>query len=156
MVNKQIRNKQGRGSLMGIVVGMILVIGIFSGLFLFYTEQLSNNGVSVDSKYNTTYNQLLEVQNNMDDRVNDIKTTADDVREAESGFLVAINGFKGLGQSLLLLLGFSSDSIDITQALLLSTDVIPSWVQTLIVIILIAFVIFIIIDVLIGRKPITN
>ena len=80
----------------------------------------------------------------------------DDVEEADNTFLAAINGFKGAGQAILLLLGFTSDSIDTTQALLLSTDVIPSWLQALIVIALITFVIFIVIDVVIGRKPITN
>ena len=114
-------NKKGTSSLMGVVGSIVLVILMFSGFFLFFTDQLEKNDLEMDSKYNTTYNQLLEVQSNMDTRVNDIKTTADEVREAESGFIVAINGFKGMGQSLLLLLGFTSDSIDTTQALLLST-----------------------------------
>lgn len=148
-------NKNG-SSLMGSVMAIILVIGIFSGLFLFYTDQLDKNIATIDNKYNQTYKDLLEVQSNLDTRVDNIKTAADDVREAESGILAAINGFKGLGQAMLLLLGFTSDSIDTTEALLLSTDVIPSWIQSLIVVALIALIVFIVIDVLLGRKPLVN
>ncbi len=149
-------NKKGASSLSGLVFTLIIVIGIFSGMYLFYTDQLSQSDQTLDSEYNDTYQRLLIVQENMDTRVNDIKTTADDVKEADNTFLAAINGFKGAGQAILLLLGFTSDSIDTTQALLISTEVVPSWLQSLIVIGLIAFVIFIVIDVVIGRKPITN
>lgn len=144
-------NKKG-SSLYSVVTSIVFVILIFSGMFLFYTDQLDKNSETLDTKYNTTYNQLLEVQTNLDNRVDSIKTAADEVREADSTFLAAINGFKGMGQAMLLMLGFTSDSIDITQALLLSTDVIPSWVQSLIVVSIIAFIIFLIIDLLMGRK----
>lgn len=148
-------NKTG-SSLMGSIVAIVIVILIFFGFFLFYTDQLEKNSVTLDDKYHTTYTQLLEVQDNLDTRVNNIKTAADEVREAESGFLVAINGFKGLGQAMLLMLGFTSDSIDTTEALLLSTDVIPSWVQSLIVVLLIAFILFLIIDIFMGRKALVT
>ncbi len=155
-IEKMKINKKGASSLMGIVFTLIIVMGMFSGMYIFYTDQLSQSDQVLDSKYNQTYQNLLIVQNNLSERVNEIKETADDVEEADNTFLAAINGFKGAGQAILLLLGFTSDSIDTTQALLLSTDVIPSWLQALIVIALITFVIFIVIDVVIGRKPITN
>lgn len=149
-------NKKGGSSIMGAIVAIIVVILIFSGFFLFYTDQLDKNSVTLDSKYNTTYNQLLEVQNSLDGRIDKIKIAADETKEAESGFIAAINGFKGIGEAMLLLLGFTSDSIDTTQALLLSTDIIPSWIQSLIIVALIALILFIVLDVLLGRKPLAN
>ena len=144
-------NKKGT-SLYGTLTSMVIVILIFSGFFLFFTDQLDKNSATLDDKYNVTYAQLLEVQDNIDSNVDDIKTAADEVREADSTFLTAINGFKGAGQALLLTLGFTGDAIDTTEALLLSTDIIPSWIQSLIVVLLISLIIFLIIDVFTGKK----
>lgn len=148
--------KKGSSSLMGILVGVILVIGMFTGFFLFFEDQLSKNDLSMESKYNDTYDQLTEVRADMDTRVNEIKSAADDVEEADSTFLAAINGLKGLYKTLKLLLGFTSDAIDTSQAIYQSTDVVPSWVQLLSRILLTALVILIIIDVWLGRKPLVK
>jgi predicted PurR-regulated permease PerM len=148
-------NKKGVGNIYGILFGMILVIGIFSGFILFYNDQLSNNDAVLDSTYNTTYNQLLEVQTNLDTRVNKIKDSVSEAQEVESGFLAAINGFKGIGESMLLLRDFTGDSIDVTESIFISADIVPAWAESLAVILLIALVIFIIIDIIIGRRSIT-
>ena len=155
MVNKKM-NKKGMSTIMGIVISLLIVIGIFSGFNLFFSDQLEQNSASLDSKYNQTYYDLLEVQDNMDSRVDEVKNTADEVREAESGIIAAINGFKGIGQSMLLLLGFTADSVDTTQAVFRSTDIIPEWIQSLVTVALIGLVVFLVLDVLLGRKPITN
>lgn len=149
-------NKKGSSNMLEIIVGMIIVIGIFSGFILFYNDQLEQNSATLDPKYNDTYNDLLEVQSNLDTRVNKIKDSISDAQEAESGFIASINGFKGIGESMLLLRDFTGDTIDVTESLLISTDVIPSWVQSLIVILLIILVVFIIIDIIIGRSAISK
>ena len=112
-INKM--NKKGT-TLTSVVLVLLIVIGIFSGYYLFVLEQFSNNDLTVDDKYDETYQVLLEQQSDLDNKTNDVKDALGQVTEVESGFLQAINGFKGLGAALLLLLTFPEVSITTLEA----------------------------------------
>jgi len=66
-------NKKGANTLTGIVIGLLLVIGVFTVAFGFWNEQMENNNAEIPSKYNDTYNQLLESQTSIDDDISALK-----------------------------------------------------------------------------------
>lgn len=143
-------NKKG-STLTVLVISMLVVIGIFSGYYLFFVEQMENYGGVLDDKYNETYQTLLSEQETIDTNVENVKDSLTDVEEASNDFLAAIAGFKGLGKGLLLLRTFVSSSVNIFTAVFFSTDIIPSDVQNLMFIGIIALIVLLIIAILKGE-----
>jgi hypothetical protein len=143
-------NKKG-STLTTLVIAMLLVIGIFSGYYLFFVEQMDNYDTTLDEKYNETYQTLLETQEAIDNNVTTIRNRITEVEEADNTFLAAIAGFKGLGAALLLLVTFVSSGVNVFTAIFFSTDIIPSDVQNLMLIGVIAFIILLIIAILKGE-----
>lgn len=143
-------NKKG-STLTVLVISMLIVIGIFSGYYLFFVEQMDNYGAVLDDKYNETYQTLLAEQETIDDNVEDVKASLVEVEEASNDFLAAIAGFKGLGKALLLLTAFVSSGVNIFTAVFFSTDIIPSDVQNLMYIGIIALIVLLIVAILKGE-----
>ncbi len=143
-------NKKG-STLTTLVVTMLMVIGIFSGYYLFFVEQMDNYDTELDEKYNETYQSLLQEQADIDEDVNEIKESIQDVEEADNTFLAAIAGFKGLGLALLLLVNFVESGVNIFTAIFFSTDIIPIDIQNLMLIGIIAFIILLVIAILKGE-----
>lgn len=153
-------NKKGESSLTGLVVSMLIVVGVFVVLFAFMTEQYENNDAQLDSKYNETYNRLINVSNNLDNDINQIQESLDNIQEADNTFQTAWNGLKGLGQVLTLPISFISRGAETYDAVALSADVVTRddegnglVVITLFRIGLIAFIIFLVLAVLTGGNP---
>jgi hypothetical protein len=138
-------------TLTSLVISMLIVIGVFSGYYLFFVEQMDNYGGTLDDKYNETYQTLLTEQETIDDNVEDVKESLVEVEEASNDFLAAIAGFKGLGKALLLLTAFVSSGVNIFTAVFFSTDIIPTDVQNLLLIGIIAFIVLLIIAILKGE-----
>ena len=146
-------NKKGTSTLTGIVIGLLLVIGIFITFFGFWNEQMENNDAVIPEKYNDTYNQLLESQDSIDADINSIKDNVNDIEEADENFLSAWNGFKALGSTLLLPVSFISESVQVAEAVTGSADFIPQSIRTLFLIGIIAIVLFIVLALLTGGNP---
>ena len=149
MVFKKI--KKGALTLTGLVVTIILVIGMFSAGFLYLNNQVKLSGITVDSKYNDTYNRLETSQDNLDDNIHDIKTNVEGIKEAETTFQVAWNGLKGLGNTLKLPINFVSTAIDTASAMLIPLDVVPPKYKSLMMMGLIAAIVFLILAILKGE-----
>lgn len=126
-------NNKARASIMGFIVIMLLVIGMFTGVFLYVSDSAQDSGITVDPKYNDTYTKMIETREDIRDRTDEIQNNTLQITEAPVGFLTALNGFKVLGSTLLLFKGFASNAIDLINLVFLGTDVIPSWAMTLIV-----------------------
>lgn len=150
MVNQKM-NKRGT-TLTTVILSMLIVIGIFGGYYLFFAEQMENYDMELDEKYNQTYQIFLEEQEDIDDRVSDVRESINEVEEASNEFLAAIAGFKGLGAALLLLIGFVDTSFNIFTALIFSTDIIPNSFQDLLITGIVALVIFLLIAILKGES----
>lgn len=124
---------------------MLLVIGAFIGSFLYISELGTNAGVTVDPKYNDTYNQIIETQTDIDTNINDIQTATDAITEAPSGFITALNGFKALGNTILLFKNLVANAIDLVSIIFLGSDILPSWALNTIRIGLIATIVILLI-----------
>lgn len=148
--------KKAQSSLMGLVVTMVIVIGIFTGFFLWMQDMASSSGITIDSKYNSTYNKLLTQQSSLSNNVNDIQDSITNVHEADNALQVAWNGLKGLGSVLLLPISFVSTSIDVYTTIIDPIDFIPIWVKILAPIGIIAFVVFLVLSNLKGEPKLIN
>jgi hypothetical protein len=148
MVNKAI--KKSSASLTGLVVILLLVIGMFYVGFSYLKTQTDASGIVIDTKYNETFTRLENSQNNIDNNVQAIKANVGNISEATSIYAVAWNGLKGLGNTLKLPVTFISSTVETSQAIFISLDVIPKRIVVLITIGLIAFVVFLVLSILKG------
>ena len=137
-------------TLRSLTMTLILVIGIFTGMFLYWKDNMENIGVTIETKYNSTYGNLTSSQNTLNKNVNDIKNNLDTIKEADNAFQVALNGFKGLGNTLKLPVSFVSTALGIFTGLTFSLDYIPSWVITLFFIGTTALIVFLVLSILKG------
>jgi len=154
---KKITIKKSQSSFMGLILGFLLVIGVFTALFLWIHLNATEQGVTIDSKYNTTYTAYQDATESIESNVEDIDSAARNIKEADSTFQVAWNGLKGLGSVLRLPLsaidsGQTIYDSSITQA----EGIIPSWATVLIRIALIALVVLIVIAVMKGDNKLIN
>jgi len=143
--------KKGTLTLTGLVMIIILTIGMFSVGFLYLSKQAELSGVTIDTKYNDTYNRLEDSQDDLDDNIQSIKTNVEGIKEAETAYQVAWNGLKGLGNTLKLLINFVSTAIDTASAMLIPLDIVPPRIKSLILLGLIAGIVFLILAILKGE-----
>jgi hypothetical protein len=146
MVHKKI----AQSSLTGVVFSLLLVIGIFTGMFLWLQSNANNSGVAVDPKYNDTYTKLNDAREGLDDNVQEIKDAVSGITEADNAVQVAWNGLKSLGSTLKLPIKIIDTATQTYEAVEINLDIIPDWVGTLIVIGLLAFGIFLVLAILAG------
>ena len=143
-IKKIMKNKRGGNTLTGLVITLILVMGIFSTMFLFLQQKSSESGITLDAKYNDSYTRLKSAQDNLDENVHTIQTNLDDIKEADTAFQVAWNGLKGLGNTLILPISFVSSAIDTVSAIIIPLDFIPQNIKNLILLAIIAVVLFLV------------
>lgn len=149
MVNKKI--KKSSMTLTGIVLSLLIVMAIFYAGFSFLSDNASDAGIVIDAKYNQTYTNLQTSQDSLELNVNAIKDNLDNVSEADNTFQVAWNGLKGLGNVLKLPLRFIDNAVSTFDALIISLDVIPPKIKTLIFIGILVTMVLLILAILKGE-----
>ncbi len=145
-----IRNSAG-GTVTALVISLLMVMGIFFGAYLYFEDNVNSAGLTIDSKYSDAYGNLSESQDELDENIQDIKTSLDNVKEATTVVQVAWNGLKGLGSTIKLPITFVSTSLSAFTAIMPTTDILPGWANTIIFIGISAFVVFLIVKVLKGE-----
>jgi len=150
VVNKKI-NKKAQNTLTGLVMSLLLVMAIFFGAYLYLSDNATNANVNVSSKYSGAYSNLTDTRENLETDVQAIQGNLDDISEADSTFQVAWNGLKGLGNTLLLAVGFLDTTWDTWKSVVPILDIIPGWVIGLIFIGILAYVSFLILKIVKGE-----
>lgn len=151
---EKIKLRNSASNLIGLVMGLLLVMGIFFGSYLYFAENVTDVNLTVDSKYSEAYTNLSIAQDDLTDNVNEIKDNFDDIKEAESTIESAWNGLKGLGNTLKLPINFLDVTLAAWQATTPTLDIIPGWAFALIFTGLVAFVVFLILKLLKGEPAI--
>ncbi len=137
-------------TLTSLVVTLLMVIGLFSGMFIWWNWNAQDSGVTLDAKYNSSYGNITAARNDLSDNVNAIKNNVDNIKEAETTWQVAWNGLKGIGNTLKLPISFVSTSLATYTGLEFALDYIPAWARTLFFIGITALVVFLVLSVLKG------
>lgn len=148
--------KKAESSLLGMIVSLLLVVGIFTGLFIWINLHADYQNVTVDSRYNTTYQAYQNATNSISDNVDEISDKTKKITEASNVIQVAWNGLLGLGAVLKLPIKFvDSGQTILDSSLTQVTGIVPSWLIVLSRIILIAFIVLLVVYLLMGGgKPI--
>ena len=89
-----IRLKKG-ASIRDVMLIIIMFVGAFGLFFGFVQQNAENAGVEVDSKYNESYNRLLQKQNNVTVIVTDLTDSVKNLSEASIGDY-AFFGLRGI------------------------------------------------------------
>ena len=127
MVNKQIR--KSAMSLTALLIGLILVMLVFTVMFKWWDINSESAGLTIDTKYAETQANLTDAQTHLQTNINEIKADLDAIREAESGFATAWNGLKGLGHLLRLPISFLITALKTWSAIDYSLDIIPGYIN---------------------------
>jgi hypothetical protein len=134
-----------------IVLSLILLIGMFTGMFLWLNSNIEDSGVTMDAKYTDAFNQLNgSTQTGLYNNINSIKNAIENIGEADSTWQVAWNGFKALGETLKLPISFLSSAIGAMNIGFISLDFIPEWVKALAGMAITVFIVFILLSILKG------
>lgn len=156
MDNKKISIKKSEATLFGVVLTTLMVVGTFTGLFLYINYHASESNQTIDGTYSVTYQRLNNASNMVDTNINEISTAAKGLTEADNTFQVAWNGLKGLGTLLKLPISFIDAGQETFEAMTIGSLVIPSWAVTLIRIGIIGLIILIIVSVLKGDSNVVK
>ena len=147
---KKINIRKNSFTLTSLVVMLVLVIGLFIGMFNWWNENAGSAEINIDSKYSDTKLNLTATQTSLENNVNDIKDNLNNIKEADNTFQVAWNGLKGLGNTLKLPISLITTGIETYTTLELSLDYIPNWVKALTLIGITAIIVFLILSILKG------
>lgn len=129
---KKIMNKKAELTLTNVLISILIVVFIFAGSFLYLNTNATKAGITMDSKANDSYSKLIGVQNDIDTNIGKVKDNFNNIKEADNLVQVAINGFKGLGNTLKLLFNFVEAPVKTWQAIQLNLDIVSPWIITLI------------------------
>lgn len=148
---EKIKIRKSQNTLTGVGITLLIVMGIFIGLYLFILGNVQNAGVTLDSKYSESYKNITETQSTLHNNIEDIRTNLNKVIEAESAIQVAWNGLKGLGNTLKLPISFLSSAQTTYQSIIPTLSFLPSWVTPLVFTGILLFVVFLLLKVLKGE-----
>ena len=149
MDNKKIKSAV---TLTEVVIGLILFIGIFTGMFLYLNKNMTDSGYTIDPKYTDAYNKMNETRVDLEDNVQAIKESFENIGEADSTWQVAWNGFKGIGETLKLPINFLDTTLQATNISFISLDFVPEWAKALIGLGITVLIVFLILALLKGEQ----
>lgn len=139
-------------TLTGLVISMLIGIGFFTGMYLFWNYNAIESGQVIDQKYNTTYSNLTYYQTPLDNNVQDIRDAINGLTSADNTWQVAWNGFIGLGNILKLPISMITTALGVYSSLEGSLDIIPSWITALVLIGITSVIVFLILSNLKGEQ----
>jgi len=138
-------------TLTGIVISLIIVMGMFIGGYLWFSWNMTDSGLSVNSTYSKVYDEINASTVSLDENVEDIRDAVKNVTEPESVYQVAVNGLKGMINLFKLPLKFTNTATLLYDSIATIINL-PKWVTTLITISLVVVIIFIIVAIMKGEQ----
>ena len=139
-------------TLTGLVISVLLGIGFFTGMYLFWSYNATESGQVIDSDYNNTYSNLTYYQTPLENNVQAIRDAMNGLASADNTWQVAWNGFVGLGNVLKLPISMISTALGVYSSMEGSLEIVPSWVTALVLIGVTAVIVFLILSNLKGEQ----
>lgn len=146
---KIINNKKG-ASMMMIFFSIFLFIAMFSGLYLFYQNQLSEGGLTPDSRYSQLYENMSVRHVELKEKTDNLRDTISDISETENLLLQGWYGLKGVGQALLILPSVITIGVDTFMDSVQPFDFVPPWAIAVAVSAVVVLILFIVLKSLRG------
>jgi hypothetical protein len=120
-----------QAALSTIITAMLIGIGIYFGMFLYWQGMSAQADKNMSSEYQEIYDKLEESKERIDAEQVKLETAIQDVSEADSTWQVAWNGLKGLGTTLKSLVAFVDITHDSTTVLQTEKQMFPQWAMGL-------------------------
>lgn len=134
------------------IITLLFIIGIFFAGYLYLQGNLINAGLEMDEKYVSTYENLTDARDKVQDNINEMKGNFSTIVEAPSIYNVAINGFKGLGAVLKMPFRLLNALNATWNAIFYSiAPFTPPWLKVIIDIILVAFFLLLLLKIFKGE-----
>lgn len=150
----EIKNIKAGETLENVFMMIILSVVIFTGLFLFWSDAMSQANVTIPEKYNLTYGNLTQRQEEIDIKIKDIRDTVTEIEETESSVLTGYYTLKGFGKALLLFPTTLTIGIGTFMDILTPFDILDAFIIAFIITAVIIFVVFAVLRAIGGRKEI--
>ena len=131
---------------------LIIILGIFcvGTVFFFVGANADESGVTVDAKYNDSYNQLQDQQDLLSDKMDDLRNLFTGVDEAQSGSFgyFGLTGVVAIMKAPIQILNIAFTSLQLSYSFL---DFIPTSALIAITLTVTCLIIFAITNVLLNR-----
>ena len=147
----KIKYKKGTNTVTGLVMSMLIVMTIFSGLYLYFGQHVTDSGQTLDSKYINVNNNITEIGTSIDGNVQEIVAQWNSITQADNAAFAVWNSFTGLGLVLKLPYSFLEDATNLAQQLFAPLSILPRWVISFASIALTAYIILLLLKVLKGE-----
>jgi len=139
MVNKRM-NKRGALSFTVIFISLILGFLIINAAFNFMIGGVETYDVEIPPAQNETFTTLIENQNKLNTSIGDIRESVDSITVESGAIQTFWNSFKGLGAILKLPITLIDVGVSSTTALILGTNIVPLWIQTLVIMLIVILI----------------
>jgi len=147
----KMKNRNSANTVTGLVMSMIIVMTIFSGLYLYFGDQVIESGQTIDSKYSDVNNNVTAVGTSLDTTVQELIVAWDSIVQADNAAFAVWNSFTGLGIALKVPFAFLDDATTLTQQLFAPLSILPGWVISFTYVALTAYIILLLLKVLKGE-----
>lgn len=145
MGNQKVIFKKSAGTLWGVVIGLIIVMAMFYGMYNFIDDNATEANKTIDSVQELTYTNLTAAEARLQTTQNEIKAGVNNITEADASFGSAWNGLKGLIAVVKLPLNFIDISAAVTEGMIESSmGILPNWALNLIKLAIAMFILFIV------------
>ncbi len=146
-------NRRGAASLTTVFVVLLLGFALINGAFYFMSAGVDNYNATIPAQQNTTFTNLFEAQDDLDDNINQIKDSVANITVQTGTTQFLWNSFQGLGSILKLPLTLVNVGVNSVSALVFGVEFVPSWVQNLIILLISILIALVLIAAMTGGNP---
>lgn len=126
-------NKLGTTTITGMILSIMLVMALFFGTFNYVSSNYVSANVTMPLGYQNASNDLVVARNNLNASIGDIKSSAQNISEADGNVLAfAVNGYTGIGGTIRLFFNIIDTGIKTFNAILPGLSFLPPWTKILI------------------------
>lgn len=151
MANQTMNKK---GSLLSTFLILVIIISMFSGLYLFWYENLNDVGLDMGEDYNDTYHSLQNRFETLEEQSDSLKEKVSEIEESKSTLAKAWSAIEGGGRALAILITLPVTGIAVMMDLTSLFDSLPDWVIPTIVISITLVIVFALLKAFLGRTEI--
>ena len=147
--------KKSSTTLFSVVIGILLAIGFFIAMFNFLNYHANDSGHPLSDTYGNTSSELINAQDRLKSRADDIKDGLNKVTEPKEGIFSVLNGLSGLASVFLLpinIIDITTQTFKAFSGIISQNTGIPNWIITTTSIGLFITVLFIIWSVMKGDQ----
>lgn len=137
----------------GVIMTLLVVFGLFFGMYQYVSYNLNSAGVTIDPDYSQSYADLNTSMDDLEANVNQITNTARNISQADYNVaLVAWNGAVGIVQTIGLFFNVFDVAINVFNAIFPPLAILPNWIKVLIEIGIISIIVLVILGLVKGEQ----